>query len=315
MFARGFGAFLLVLSLLLPIKVHAGPALLFDPHKGTILYQEDMDALWHPASLTKLMTAYLTFEALRDGKLTFKSRISVSKNANSQAPSKIGLPVGASMSADLALRALLVKSANDVAVMLAEAVAGSEPAFIKRMNETAKRLGMRRSRFVNPNGLPDDRQITTARDMGYLARALIKDFPQYKHYLSLPYVKIGKRRLRNYNKLLRTFEGADGMKTGFVCASGFNLVASATREGRQLVAVVLGGRSGSQRNERAAKLLEHGFKRYSWRALFGKNIDKVTIQASLTEGAPNLRSTVCARRRVVRRKKSTRRKRSVKKKR
>jgi D-alanyl-D-alanine carboxypeptidase len=247
------------------------------------------------------MTAYLTFEALRNGKLNFKSKISVSKNAHAQAPSKIGLPIGAAMSVDLALRALLVKSANDVAVMLAEAVAGSEPAFIKRMNETAKKLGMRRTRFVNPNGLPDDRQITTARDMGYLARGLIKDFPEYKEYLALPYVKIGKRRLRNYNKLLRTFEGADGMKTGFVCASGFNLVASATREGRQLVAVVLGGRTGSQRNARAAKLLEHGFKRYTWRSLFGKNIDKVTIQASLTEGAPNLRSTVCARKRVVRR--------------
>ncbi len=314
MFARGIGAALLALFLLLPVRALAGPALVFDPHKGTILYQEDMDALWHPASLTKLMTAYLTFEALREGKLTLKSKIVTSKTANAQAPTKIGLPVGATMSVDLAIRALLVKSANDVAVMLGEAVAGSLPAFVKRMNATAKRLGMRRSRFVNPNGLPDDRQITTARDMGYLARALIIDFPEYAHFFAVKSIKIGKRRMRNYNSLLRTYEGADGMKTGFVCASGFNIVVSATRGERKIVAVVLGGRTGGERNLRAAKLLDHGFRRYSWRALFGKNIDKLTIQASLTEGAPNLRSSVCGRRRKARKRKRTKSKKSVKKK-
>ena len=314
MFARGIGAALLALFLLLPVRALAGPALVFDPHKGTILYQEDMDALWHPASLTKLMTAYLTFETLREGKLTLKSKIVTSKTANAQAPTKIGLPVGATMSVDLAIRALLVKSANDVAVMLGEAVAGSLPAFVKRMNATAKRLGMRRSRFVNPNGLPDDRQITTARDMGYLARALIIDFPEYAHFFAVKSIKIGKRRMRNYNSLLRTYEGADGMKTGFVCASGFNIVVSATRGERKSVAVVLGGRTGGERNLRAAKLLDHGFRRYSWRALFGKNIDKLTIQASLTEGAPNLRSSVCGRRRKARKRKRTKSKKSVKKK-
>ncbi len=315
MVARGIGVALLALFLFLPVRAMAGPALVFDPHKGTILYQEDMDALWHPASLTKLMTAYLTFEALRDGKLTLKSKIITSKTANAQAPTKIGLPIGATIRVELAIKVLLVKSANDVAVMLAEAVAGNLPAFIKRMNATAKRLGMRRSRFVNPNGLPDDRQITTARDMGYLARALIIDFPEYAHFFSVHYVKIGKRRMRNYNTLLRTYEGADGMKTGFVCASGFNIVVSATRNGRKIVAVVLGGRTGGARNLRAAKLLDHGFRRYSWRALFGKNIDKVTIQASLTEGAPNLRSTVCgSRRHKARKRKRSKRKRRVKKK-
>ncbi len=310
MFVRAVAATVLILALLGSSRVIAGPALVFDPYKGTILYQEDMDALWHPASLTKLMTAYLTFEALRAKKLTLKTKIPVSKNANSQAPSKIGLPVGASMSVDLAIRALLVKSANDVAVMLAEAVAGSEPAFIIRMNKAAKLLGMRRTRFVNPNGLPDDRQITTARDMGYLARGLIQQYPEYAHYFAVTYVKIGKRRMRNYNALLRTFDGADGMKTGFVCASGYNLVASATRDGRKLVAVVLGGRSGGERNARAASLLDHGFSRYSWRSMFGKNIDKLAIQASLTEGAPNLRSVVCSKRRKVRKK----RRRTVRKK-
>jgi D-alanyl-D-alanine carboxypeptidase len=313
MFARGIGAALLALLLLMPLRLMAGPALVFDPHNGTILYQEDMDALWHPASLTKLMTAYLTFEALRDGKLKLDSKIVTSKIANAQAPTKIGLPVGATIKVELAIKVLLVKSANDVAVMLAEAVGGSLPKFVKRMNTTAKRLGMRRSRFVNPNGLPDDRQITTARDMAYLARALIIEFPEYAHFFAIKYVKIGKRRLRNYNSLLRTYEGADGMKTGFVCASGFNIVVSATRNGRKIVAVVLGGRTGGERNLRAAKLLDHGFRRFSWRALFGKNIDKLTIQASLTEGAPNLRSKVCGGRRKARRKKR-KRKRTVKKK-
>ncbi len=298
---RVVGAVLLALTLLSPVRLVAGPALLFDPEKGTILYSEDLDALWHPASLTKLMTVYLTFEALRAGKLKLDAKIVTSANATAQAPTKIGLPVGASMRVELAIKALLVKSANDVAVMLAEAVAGSLPAFIKRMNETAKRLGMRQTRFVNPNGLPDDRQITTARDLGYLARALIKEFPEYAHFFAVTYVKIGRRRMRNYNKLLRTYHGADGMKTGFVCASGFNMVVSATRDGRKLVAVVLGGRSGSERNARAARLLDHGFKHYGWRSLFAQNIDKLTIQASLTEGAPDLRPTVCGKRRRVHR--------------
>lgn len=297
MLVRGVGAALLAIMLLLPAQLLAGPALVFDPYSGKVYYQEDMDALWHPASLTKLMTAYLTFEALRDKKLTLETQIAQSNNSIKEPPSKIGLPVGATMSVDLALRALLVKSANDVAVMLAEAVGGSEPKFVQRMNETAKSLGMRRSRFVNPNGLPDDRQITTARDMGYLARALIRDFPEYAYFFAVEYVKIGKRKMRNYNALLRTYEGVDGMKTGYVCASGYNIVVSAERNGRKIVAVVLGGRTGAERNARAAELLDHGFRRFTWRALFGKDIDSMTIQASLTEGAPELHPTAACRNR------------------
>ncbi len=312
MYVRVVCAALVALVLLSPARLLAGPALVFDPIKGTILYQEDMDALWHPASLTKLMTAYLIFEALREGKLKLDGKIVTSKNANAQAPSKIGLPVGATIRVELAIKALLVKSANDVAVMFAEAIAGSEKAFAKRMNATAKRLGMRRSRFVNPNGLPDDRQITTARDMAYLARALIMDFPEYAHFFAVPFVKIGKRRMRNYNSLLKTFEGADGMKTGFVCASGYNIVVSATRGRRKLVAVVLGGKTGRARNERAASLLDHGFRRFRWRSLFGKNIDKLTVQASLTEAAPDLTSVICKRKRRARKKRS--RKKTIKKK-
>jgi D-alanyl-D-alanine carboxypeptidase len=273
----------------------AGPALVFDPQTDAVFYAEDPDALWHPASLTKLMTAYLTFEALRDGKLTLESKINCSENAHAQAPSKIGLPVGAEMSVELALKALLVKSANDVAVMLAEAVAGSEPAFVRRMNEAAQRLGMSRTRFNNPNGLPDDSQVTTARDLAYLARAIIREFPEYASFFALDAVKIGKVRLRNYNSLLRTFDGADGMKTGFICDSGYNVVASATRQGHKLVAVVLGGRTDPERDERASQLLDHGFRRYWWKSMFATKLDSLAMQASLSEEAVSLRSTICSR--------------------
>jgi D-alanyl-D-alanine carboxypeptidase len=289
-------------------RAEAGPALLFDPHKGTILYEEDMDALWHPASLTKLMTAYLVFEAIRDGKFTLKDKVTCSPLAHKQAPSKIGLPIGAQMSVELALRTLIVKSANDVAVMLGEKVGGTLPKFIKMMNEASVRLGMHRTRFVNPNGLPDARQVTTARDMALLARAIILEFPEYDWLFKLQHVKIGKRRLRSHNGLLRSYEGADGMKTGFVCASGYNIVVSATRRGRQLVAVVLGGRSGGERNVRAAKLLDHGFRRFSWRKLFADKIDDVAIKASLTEGPKNMRPVVCRGRPKKRRRSAKRKK-------
>jgi len=177
------------------------------------------------------------------------------------------------LSVVLSLKLLIVKSANDVAVMLAEGISGTEEAFVKRMNKTAKRLGLHRSRFYNPNGLPDARQVVTARDMAILAQALLKDFPQHAHMFALTSVKIGKKRLRSHNGLLRTFDGADGMKTGFICASGYNVVASATRNGRKLIAVVLGAKTGGVRRQRAEDLLEHGFQLYQWKTLFFKNPD------------------------------------------
>ncbi len=214
--------------------------MVIEPDSGLVIYAEEADRLWHPASLTKLMTAYLTFEALRDGKLALEDKIKCSEHALSQPPSKIGLPVGGEMTVDLALKALIIKSANDVAVMLAERIAGSELAFVERMNQTAKRIGMSQTTFFNANGLPNDLQVTTARDMATLGRTLLKEFPQHAELYSMPSFKIGKRTLRSHNKLLKTFEGADGMKTGFICASGFNVVASAKRDGRRMLAVVLG---------------------------------------------------------------------------
>ena len=257
---------------------HAGPALLFEPSNGKVLYAEDLDSQWHPASLTKIMTAFVTFEAIKQGKLTLDQKIPCSLVATLQPPSKVGLEVGAILTVEKALQAVIIKSANDVTVMLAEAVSGSESAFVDQMNATAKRLGMTRTNFVNTNGLPDPGQVTTARDLAKLARAVVTQYPEYASYWAMPDMRIGNRRLGSHNALLKTFPGADGLKTGFTCDSGFNVVASATRDGRRLMAVVLGETSGNERAIRAASLLEHGFQSYGWKELFSQtNIDNLPM--------------------------------------
>jgi len=256
-----------------------GPALVFDADDGRVLYAEDADDHWHPASLTKIMTAYLTFEAVKSGKLTLEQRIPYSQLAMLQPPSKLGLNLTATLTIDQALKALIIKSANDVAVMLAEAISGSSVEFVARMNQTAQRLGMSRTTFVNPNGLPAPQQVTTARDLGKLARAVIKDYPEYLSYWSMFDARIGKIHIGTHNGLLRSFEGADGMKTGFICDSGYNVVASATRDGRKIMAIVLGEATGGKRTIRAANLLEHGFESYGWKQLFNHSdsIDSMPI--------------------------------------
>jgi D-alanyl-D-alanine carboxypeptidase len=259
---------LLLLAALVPRLAVAGPALVVEVSNDKVLYAEDADGLWHPASLTKIMTAYLVFEALKAGKFQLNSKIPCSAAANAQPPSKIGVAVGNELTVNVALNALIIKSANDVAVMLAEAVAGSEAAFVAQMNATAKRLGMQRTVFVNPNGLPAPEQVTTARDLAKLARAVLKDFPEYEYLWSKPEMRLGKQRMVTHNGLLRSFEGADGMKTGFTCDSGFNIVATATRDGRRIIAVVLGDHSSAERNVRAASLLDHGFQQSGWKQLF-----------------------------------------------
>jgi D-alanyl-D-alanine carboxypeptidase len=287
------GALAAALALLPAGAALAGPTLLFDIKDGTVLYAEDPDNQWHPASLTKIMTAYVVFEAIKDGTVTLQSKVSCSQLANSQPPSKIGMPVGAELTVEKALQALVVKSANDVAVMLAEAVAGSQDAFVERMNATAKRLGMTRTNFVNANGLPAPEQVTTARDLARLATAVVRDFPNYAGLWSMVDVQIGKRHLRTHNALLNNYDGADGFKTGFTCDSGFNVVASATRDGRKLVAVVLGEPTGSERTLRAASLLEHGFATQGWKALFGdaKTIETLPL-APDAKGPMTMRQTV-----------------------
>lgn len=264
---------------LIPAGAQAGPKLLFDPSNSKVLYAEDIDDQWYPASLTKIMTAYLAFEALKAGQITLESKLTTSEAAHAQPPSKIGLPVGGQMSVQLGLNALIVKSANDVAVMLAEAIGGTEQAFVERMNATAQRLGMTNTRYVNANGLPAPEQVTTARDLAKLSAAVIRDFPEYRELWAMDDFRIGKRRLVTHNSLLKTFEGADGLKTGFICDSGFNVVASATRDGRQLMAVVLGEPSGHERAIHAASLLDHGFQTYGWKMLLGNAATLDTLPA------------------------------------
>jgi D-alanyl-D-alanine carboxypeptidase len=290
--AKIIKAMMAIAAIVLPSATWAGPTLLFDASDGSVLYAEDQDNQWHPASLTKIMTAYVTFEAIKEGKLALASKIGCSELANSQPPSKVGLPVGSEMTLETALQALIVKSANDVAVMLAEAVGGSHEAFVERMNKTAARLGMTRTKFVNANGLPATEQVTTARDLARLATAVVRDFPDYAHLWSMVDMRLGKRRLRTHNGLLTKYEGADGLKTGFTCDSGFNLVASATREGHRLIAVVLGEPTGRERTLRAASLLEHGFQTQAWKSLFATSSIETLPMAEDAKGAMTMRQAV-----------------------
>ena len=242
-------------------SVAAGPSLLFDPATGEVLSQDRAGEPWYPASLTKLMTAYVVFGKIRDGKLSLDQKIAVSELASSQPPSKIGLKPGATVSVDFALQALLVYSANDMAYVLAEAASADVATFAADMNRQAQRLGMTGTHYVNPNGLFEPRQVTTARDLAILVTALVKDFPEHSKYFSQDYLEVGKRKLANRNSLLRQMPEADGMKTGFVCNSGFNLVATATHDGHRLGAVILGANSGKHRADLAEMLLVDGFSR------------------------------------------------------
>jgi D-alanyl-D-alanine carboxypeptidase len=290
--------------LLVASPAESGPALLFDAANGRVLYAEDQDDQWHPASLTKIMTAYVTFEALKEGAIAQETKITASQLAGSQPATRVGLIVGARMSVQTALQALIIHSANDVAVMLAEAVAGTHEAFVSRMNVTAARLGMTRTKFVNANGLPDAAQVTTARDLARLASAVVRDYPEHLRLWSMLDVHIGKQHFGTYNGLLVKYAGADGMKTGFTCDSGFNVVASATRSGQKLIAVVLGENTGGQRNLRASSLLEYGFVISEWKELLeAERIDSLPMDEGakgVTSIKPTVISWVCdTARRVV----------------
>lgn len=254
----------------------------FDAASGTVYDQKDPTRPWRPASVTKLMTAYVTFKALRSGTMKLTSPVYYSQNARKEPPSKMGFKVGTVLTVDNALKMMLVKSANDVAVAIAESVSGSEAAFVRQMNAEARRLGMRDTRFANPNGLPDNRQVTTARDMGILARALIREFPEYGGYFRIGAIRHGNRVLKNYNALLHYYRGADGMKTGYICDSGLNLVASATRGGKRIVAVLFGAQTGYERAAIARTLLDKGF---SGRSGFGRT-SLQNVRSNRTWGPP-----------------------------
>ncbi|MFK8252688.1 D-alanyl-D-alanine carboxypeptidase family protein [Ancylobacter terrae] len=288
---RACAALLGLATLSAPLAARATPSLLIEVESGKVLIENDATKPWYPASVTKLMTAYVTFKAIRAGRLTGETLITVSPNAAAQAPSKMGFKPGTQITVDNALKMMIVKSANDMAVVLAEGVAGSVPAFADEMNAAAAALGMNGTHYNNPNGLPDPGQITTARDLAVLGRALIREFPEHEELFRTPAIQLGKRVIRNYNKLIDRYPGADGMKTGFICASGFNLVASAHRGNKRILAVVLGTPSGKARTEQAALLLEKGFQQ-SW-SIFGQV--SPTVDSLRNEGGEptDMRAYVC----------------------
>lgn len=255
------GSMLFLLSLLIlatgPTQA-AGPTIVVDVESGRVLEHNDAFQRWYPASLTKLMTAYVVFRAVRSGQVSMDSLVTISAEAAKAPPSKMYYKPGSQLTLDNALKIILVKSANDVSEAIAESVAGSQQAFVDRMNAEARRLGLMDTRFVNPHGLPGKGQSTTARDMAVLGMALHNEFPQFSPYFNLEAISTGKRTYENYNILIGRFRGANGMKTGFICSSGFNQVSSATRNGRTVVSVVLGAKDQEERASESARLLQKG---------------------------------------------------------
>lgn len=234
-------------------------SLIMDYRTGATLHAHNADEPRHPASLTKMMTLYMTFEAIQQGRLSMDQKLLVSQFASEQDPTKLGLRPGATIPVRDAVLGLVTKSANDAAVTIAENLAGSEPAFARQMTQRARRLGMNATLFINASGLPNDAQITTARDMALLGRALVRDFPDFYQLFSTRAFSYQGRVHPNHNRLMNVYDGMDGIKTGFIRASGFNLVASAKRDGHRLVGAVFGGTSPGQRDQLMAKLLDAGF--------------------------------------------------------
>ena len=270
----------------------ANPAILFDLATGKVLEHQEAFQRWYPASLTKLMTAYVTFRAVAAGELALASPIEMTAHAAAEPPTKMGFKPGSIMTLDNALKMMLIRSANDIAMAVGENVGGSEDAFVQRMNAEAQRLGMTGSHWANPNGLFAPDQYTTARDLALLVKAIRTEFPQYAPYFAIQGLKAGKKTLMSYNKLVGRYDGADGMKTGFVCSSGFNMIGSASRNGRTLTAVVLGEGSAVKRAEMVATLLDYGFGTTG-----GQTVTLGTLRAYGTPDGPpaDLRGEICER--------------------
>jgi D-alanyl-D-alanine carboxypeptidase len=252
----------LLISVLHPTSASARvSAIVIDATSGEVLYSRRADQRRYPASLTKMMTLYQIFTALEEGKLKLSQKLKVSRRAAGQTPSKLGLKRGSRISLEKAIIAVAVKSANDAATVLSEAMGETEFEFALRMTKTAHKLGMKSTRFMNASGLPNRRQRTTARDIALLSRALIDEFPQYYHYFSIRSFKWGKRTYRTHNRLLEKYTGMDGLKTGYIRASGFNIATSAVKGERRLIAVLLGGRTAKKRDSKVAFLMNASFNR------------------------------------------------------
>ncbi len=256
---------LALVCLMAALATIPGPAraryasIVVDAGSGDVLHEVNANTRNYPASLTKMMTLYLAFEALQSGRLEAKQALKVSWRAARMPASRLGLKRGQTISVENAILALVTKSANDAAVVLAEALAGSEGGFARRMTKKAGALGMTHTRFRNASGLHDRRQLSTARDMAMLARALIVDFPQFYKYFSAKSFRYKGRTYRNHNRLLKSYSGTDGLKTGYTRASGYNLATSTVRNGRRLIAVVFGGKTARARDRHMASLLDKGF--------------------------------------------------------
>ena len=254
-------------------------AILLDAGSGEVLYSRQADAPRLPASITKVLTLYIAFEEISKGRMTLDENIVISRFAAGQAPSKLGLRQGSTIKVSDAINVIATKSANDIAVALAEHISGSEIAFASRMTTTARRLGMKSSTFVNASGLPDSRQLTTARDIATLSRAMLRDYRQFYPVFSTASIDYKGQEIKSHNHLLTTMPGVDGIKTGYTAAAGFTLAASATRNGKRLIAVVLGGPSRMARDANVSELLDTGFYVME-RRKFGQ---RVTVAMNLAE--------------------------------
>lgn len=275
------------------------PTVIVDAATGEVLQSEEATRPWFPASTTKLMTAYVALKEIQRGTIKFETPLVVTATASKQPPSKIGVKPGQEITVENALKILMVKSANDIAIVVAEGVGGSVGGFSAMMNREAARLGMSQSHFVNPHGLHRDDHVSSARDMAILARALLVEFPEYSELWSIGAVQLGNRKYANTNGLIGRYPGAMGMKTGFVCASGFNLVSAAERGGRTLIAVVFGAASAADRTLKAAQLLDQGFSGGGFAGFGGSSRNGMTLAsmtASIERSAPNRRAEICGRR-------------------
>ncbi len=289
--ARRALAALIGLTLLSASAAGATPLLVMDARTGQVLVEQEATRPWYPASLTKLVTVYVALKAVRQGRLKLDTPLLVSTRAARMPPSKMGFKPGQEVTLDNALKMLMVKSANDLAVTVAEGVSGSVESFAVEMNRVAAELGMRESHFVNPNGLHNPAHVSSARDMGVIGAALFRDFPEHADLFGIGALSLNGKIIPTHNGIMGRYPGADGMKTGFVCASGFNVVASATRGGRRLIVVVMGYPNAKSRTLKAASLFDEGFG-----ASTGGPV--ATALPTTGGGAPDIRQDICRRHRV-----------------
>ncbi|WP_342166806.1 D-alanyl-D-alanine carboxypeptidase family protein [Methylobacterium sp. SD21] len=291
--ARASGAVALLAGLGGAAGAVTVPILVADVDSGRVIYSQAPTDPWYPASITKLMTTYVALDLVRQGRASMDTLITISPNAAAEPPSKMGFKPGTQLTLSNALKIIMVKSANDVAYAIGESLGGSVDGFSSMMNDTARRIGMQDSRWTNPNGLPDPRQWTSARDMAVLARALIRDFPDDHDLFSISAIQFGGAVIPNHNGLLGRYPGTDGMKTGFICSGGFNVVATATRGGRRIVAIVMGQPSARERDVKTADLFDYGFAQDGGG---GPGLD--ALPASGVGAPPDMRPYVCGGKKV-----------------